>query len=547
MLRTLIVLPDGTEIFSGAPGAAVVSTALTRAVNGGKELTLGSTEPSVLTCELTEAAGVQILPGQWLQVYRSDGSTRQLAGNFLVSQTQRKSGGILRFQAEDCLCRLEQDVSDWLAELEGWPFTLQELAERVCRQCGLTLDATDMLNGGVPVDKIAGRGITGSRLLGWIAALGGCFVTAEGTNQVRFGWYAPADRTQICPTADEGAVYDKGDLLLPDVSGVWSAGELTLTGHGFSAVYDNGDLALTFPRTFFYYANSLTRGVAVQPIQSVLLRQNDNASVVSYPPAEDGANVYLMEGNALLGGMAQEHQQAVAQALYQRLAALAYTACTLEVPASSNILPGQMVSVTDSEGSYTMAVMHAHTKNGRTQLTCTGSARRDDPEALRDLQIQAQSGKFLSLDMAVDGLELQTGENAQWLSRLELDTEHLRTRVTRQEENEGTLTQRLSDIEQTAAGLDISVKTIQTDGVDRVVTKSGYSFTDEGLVISKQGHQMRNLLDHTGMYVTRDEEVILQASHRGVEATDVTVRNYLIVGEHARFEDYDGGTACFYI
>ena len=58
---------------------------------------------------------------------------------------------------------------------------------------------------------------------------------------------------------------------------------------------------------------------------------------------------------------------------------------------------------------------------------------------------------------------------------------------------------------------------------------------------------MCNLLDHTGMYVTRDDEVILQANGQGVEATDVSVRNYLVVGDHARFEDYESGTACYYI
>ena len=59
---------------------------------------------------------------------------------------------------------------------------------------------------------------------------------------------------------------------------------------------------------------------------------------------------------------------------------------------------------------------------------------------------------------------------------------------------------------------------------------------------------MENLLDNTGMYVRRSGEVILQANAAGVQATDVVVRNYLVVGTHARFEDYPvGRTACFYL
>jgi hypothetical protein len=63
---------------------------------------------------------------------------------------------------------------------------------------------------------------------------------------------------------------------------------------------------------------------------------------------------------------------------------------------------------------------------------------------------------------------------------------------------------------------------------------------------------MGNLLDHTGMYVRRSGEVILQANNQGVAARDVSVANFLVIGENARFEDYSSGTdqnrtACFYI
>lgn len=58
---------------------------------------------------------------------------------------------------------------------------------------------------------------------------------------------------------------------------------------------------------------------------------------------------------------------------------------------------------------------------------------------------------------------------------------------------------------------------------------------------------MENLLNHSGMCVYRAGQVLLQADNRGVEAVDVTVRNYLIIGDHSRMEDYEvGRTACFY-
>ena len=77
------------------------------------------------------------------------------------------------------------------------------------------------------------------------------------------------------------------------------------------------------------------------------------------------------------------------------------------------------------------------------------------------------------------------------------------------------------------------------------------AFDDEGLKISDENGEISNLLDHTGMYVKRGGEILLKANNDGVEAIDITVRNYLRVGPYARFEDYTDGadsqrTACFF-
>lgn len=542
MVRTLLILPDGSEIFSGAPGAAVVSARLDSRVNQGSELTLGAVIPRVLTCRLVETAGVQIHPGDPLQVYLSDGVRRRFLGTFYAGQPRYIGMGTMEFTARDALERLEQDISPWLSALEGWPYTLQELAQLTCQQCGLSLDDGDMLCGGIPLEKISGTGITGTKLLGWIAELAGCFVRMDG-DMVRFAWFAPAKKMQINLTAGDGPVYRDGDLLLPDISGQFGDMALTLVGSDLEGEWAEENLTLSFPQTFFYYADSISRGATVQPVEGVLVRRNAADVGVTYPDRQPGANIYLCSGNALVSAVAEEYRQSVARELYERLSTLTYTACTLDVPASCPVMPGQTVVV----DGRVMAVMSAKTEKGRTTLTCTGSSRRDTPEAIRDLHIKAESGRLFDLEITAAGLRAESRLTDERLTRLELDTEGLRSRVQRQETNENGIQTRLSQVEQTAAGLELSVKTVVNEGVDRVVTKSGYSFTDQGLIISKQGHQMENLLDHSGMYVRRGEDTILQANHLGVIATDVTVRNYLIVGEHARFEDYDTGTACFYI
>lgn len=108
--------------------------------------------------------------------------------------------------------------------------------------------------------------------------------------------------------------------------------------------------------------------------------------------------------------------------------------------------------------------------------------------------------------------------------------------------------EKLLKISASAEELSINVSKIVNDGVDSVKTKKGYTFNDEGLRIESAGSSIVNQIDNTGMSVKRGDDVMLKADHEGVIATDVQVNNYLIVGEHARFEDFPSGrTACFYV
>lgn len=97
----------------------------------------------------------------------------------------------------------------------------------------------------------------------------------------------------------------------------------------------------------------------------------------------------------------------------------------------------------------------------------------------------------------------------------------------------------------------IEIEKELANGVDRVATKMGYTFDDNGLDISKSGEEMRNKLDNTGMYVTKDGNEILTANNRGVNATNLHAKTYLIIGAgngRSRFEDYGTDrTACFWI
>ena len=85
------------------------------------------------------------------------------------------------------------------------------------------------------------------------------------------------------------------------------------------------------------------------------------------------------------------------------------------------------------------------------------------------------------------------------------------------------------------------------EGKDSIKTSTGYTFNDKGLHIHKDGEEIENKLDHTGMYVKRNGDDILTANNEGVDAINLTARQHLTIGKNSRFEDYEGNrTACFY-
>lgn len=102
-----------------------------------------------------------------------------------------------------------------------------------------------------------------------------------------------------------------------------------------------------------------------------------------------------------------------------------------------------------------------------------------------------------------------------------------------------------------ANAVNIAIEKELANGVDRVTTKTGYTFDSDGLNISKSGNAISNQLTHEGMFVKKSGSDILTANKDGVKATDLQAKGYLIIGDdngRSRFEDYGiNRTACFWI
>lgn len=407
----------------------------------------------------------------------------RLLGRFIVRETVI-SGPFLTVTAYDRVTLLDRELTRWLAERTQWPVPLGELAQEVCAQCGLELAGPPPC--AYEVEAFSASFVTGRQLMQWIAQACGCFCRANREGKLEFNWYAPTGKSV--------------------------GGEC------------------------FYYRDTLRMAdYRVAPIEQVRIAQSGSDVGVVWPAASGQVNTLLLRGNPLLCAHTTDALEPLARQLYEKLCNVTYTPCTVTVAEESGIRAGDIITV---EGQ-TVYVMTAALEQGRLRLSCTGSAQRSD-SATVTISEKELTGRVLELNTRIDGLTAENRDSAGKISRLSMTVDGLTASVSTQLSREQ---HRLTQLEQTAEALSLQIR----QAAGQVVTDTGYTFDSDGLRIARSGTEMENRLDHSGMYVSRGGETILQANNRGVVASDVQVRNFLHIGGHARFEDYAGRTACFYI
>lgn len=542
MLKTLVYLPDGTELCSGVNEYnAILSTSITESTNSGQELTLGSTCSTMLELSiLTPLGKLSINTGDELEVYQIDEKgVKHSVGLFTAEKPTRQSANITNVICYDRISWLDKDLTNWLSQLNGWPYTLYDLATITCERCGLTLvnSRESMLNSDYLVQKFTGESITGRHIMQWVGQVCGNFCRATRDGNVEFAWYEHFDSVTVGPKpvvefTENTAVLGKAVL-----------GKMVLgtTGAGSTVI--------------MYFQKGLSfENYVTAKIERVQLKQSDHDIGTLYPAdLLEEANTYIIKGNPLLTSSSADALVNVAQNLYEHLKDISYTPMTVTIPSNITIRTGHILNIKDINGrQITTYVMSRSFKSQKVTLSCTGSPNLNSVTAVNNKAFANLNGKIFNLRIDVDGLEAENANNKGQLASLSLDVETITGKVESSLTEFGILKSDVSTIKQTAESLEISVQTIKDDGVSKVKTGMGYTFDDTGLAIKKDGQQMSNLLNEKGMYVKRSNDVILKADADGVIATDVTVNNYLIVGEHARFENYTNGvdytrTACFHI
>lgn len=226
--------------------------------------------------------------------------------------------------------------------------------------------------------------------------------------------------------------------------------------------------------------------------------------------------------------------------------------------------PGDKMAFEDKSGGifYSFLINDTLTYNGGLSQSTSWSYTDDGGEASNPTFLgEKLKQTYAKVDKANKNIELLVSEteatNAA-MATIQLDTQSINAAVQKLEETmeintdgivEGMaqLTSRV-DAAITATDLTIAIKTELDNGVEKVITSTGYTLDSEGLKISKSGTDINTQITENGMEVKNGDTAVLTANNVGVDAANLHATTYLIIGNNSRLEDYETNrTGCFWI
>lgn len=348
MLKTIIRLPDGTEISSGSSEVnAIKEVTITQCVNSGEDLTIGSTCAGALEATLiTPGGGLKIPADAHVTVLKQDGDNAPVQiGVYDLEKPTRPSANTMKLTGYDPVAKLDKDLTDWLNSLSGWPYSLVDFAGKVCDACSLEFKKTDVPNGSFMVPQFARSAVTGRQIMQWIGEICCRFCRADAYGNIEFAWYEHS-----------------GKRIDPD-------GELYYLQNGLS--YEDYETEL---------------------VQAVQLRLSNSSDGALWPPASENSNSYIIVDNAILNAHITESLIPVLNVIHEELANIKYTPCKVTVPASLDIHAGSIVDIEDKNGAVMSTLVMTKTQKGRQDtLECTGNRRRDTTGAMNSQQKSAEA------------------------------------------------------------------------------------------------------------------------------------------------------------
>ena len=350
----------------------------------------------------------------------------------------------------------------------------------------------------------------------------------------RLGWTKGYSEFFNSDVLVDGEKYDSGDTfrdVLDDIAEV-AGGMIGFVGDELSVIYPT-DKGQTLDEENL---KSLKIGKKYGPIKSVVLSrapQEDNIYNQDTNSIEEhGLTEIRIENNQIIDSHRDDFIAGISEALF----GLSFELYELDSFGIGYLSFGEIFTIQTADGVEHKALMLCDDLEITQGVSET--SRLEAPEA-SETDYTAASKTEKALNKTILKVDKQAQEITALVSRTETvegAVSGLETKVTH-----------LAEIAMDSDSVDIKIAKV-VEGIDSITTSTGYTFDQNGLHINKSGEEMENKLDNTGMYVNRGGDNILSANNEGVDAINLRSRQFLIIGNNSRFENYGSGrTACFFI
>lgn len=346
----------------------------------------------------------------------------------------------------------------------------------------------------------------------------------------RLGWAKGYTTFHNCDVLIDEEKYDLSDTFrdaLDDIAEV-AGGMIGFVDDALTVIYPTSSGEVIDEESL----KSLTIGKKYGPINSVVLSRAPQEDNIYRQDADsiaaNGMTEIRIENNQIIDTHREDFMDGICNALF----GLSFELYELESFGIGYLNFGEFFAIKTADGVEHKALMLCDD----LQITqgVTETSKLEEPEVTNtDYSAASETDKTLK----------------KTILRVDKQDNKINALVSRTDALEGGLSEvtKKAELIISPEAVDIKISTA-IDGIDSVKTSTGYTFDEKGLNIHKDGEEMHNTLDNTGMYVRRNDTDILVANNDGVNAINLTARKYLIVGNSARFEDYPNNrTACFYI
>ncbi|MBQ7292137.1 MAG: tail fiber domain-containing protein [Clostridia bacterium] len=378
MIKTILVLSDGTEIFAGHNRInAIQSTAIEESCNNGEDLTFGSVCSSKISVNIiTPQNQLPIRAGEKITLYEELSGQMRKKGVFNAEKPQRKTANTTNVTAYDNVSLLDKDVTEWFNSLADFPYSVFDMAKITCEHCGLKLKNSNLRNGDFLINEMKLESVTARQILQWVGEVCGYFCIADENGDIFFSWYVENSKTIGINRERDTLTFLKGTLTYEDYT--------------------------------------------VKKIDRVQIRQSEDDAGFSYPSDVTGGNVYIIQSNPfIIASAVIQDIENVALNLYNVLKDIVYTPCHVSISSSFNFNVGDIIKITDANGVEISAYITKKNRAGNKEtLQSSGNFERNGATQLYSTSFSKNYGDKLILQKAITKLNVTADDQSAKIEAL---------------------------------------------------------------------------------------------------------------------------------